>query len=101
MSSLYENVIWTYLGVRANPHGVRSASTSHYKRKGMTFSQNQSLADIKSHSVETQNSAAYNKLHSLEKTAPASEMIMSEFLMQQGLDPKEFGFASDTPNLDG
>jgi len=94
MSSLYENIIWTYLGFRANPHGVRSASTSHYKRKGMSFAQNQSLADIKSHSVETQDSKAYNKLHALEKTVLASEMIVNEFLQQQGLDPTEFGFAS-------
>jgi hypothetical protein len=94
MSSLYENIIWTYLGCRANPHGVRSASTSHYKRKGMTFAQNQSLADIKSHSVKTQDSGAYNKLQALEKTALASEMIVSEFLKQQGLDPTKFGLAS-------
>jgi len=94
LSSLYENIFWTYLGVRANPHAVRSASTGHYKRKGMTHAQNQSLADIKNHSVEMQDSKAYNKLYSLEKTALASQMIVGEFLKQQGLDPEDFGFAS-------
>lgn len=93
ISSLYENVIWTYLGFRANPHGVRSAASSHYKRKGITDAQSDSLAKIKSHSRKMQDSSAYTKLDALEETALASQMIVDEFLEEQGLDSNEYGFA--------
>lgn len=93
LQSLYENIIWSHLGVRANPHGVRSSATTHFKRQGMTDAESTSLATLKNHSPEMQDSSAYNKLQSLEKTALASEMITEDFLKEHGLDPDEHGLA--------
>ena len=59
----------------------------------MTDAESASLARIKSHSTEMQDSSSYNQLDALEKTARASEMIVNEFLEQQGLDPKHYGLA--------
>jgi hypothetical protein len=93
LSDIYDTLIWKYLNVRSAPHDVRRASTTHYKRKGMTSAQSESLAHIKSHSQHTQDSSAYNKMGALEKTKLASEMIVNEFLDEQGLDPDEYGLA--------
>jgi hypothetical protein len=40
-----------------------------------------------------QDSSAYTKLDALEETALASQMIVDEFLEEQGLDSNEYGFA--------
>ncbi len=93
LKSFYEVILWGPLGIRSSPHDVRKAATNHYKRKGMTDAESASLARIKSHSTEMQDSSSYNQLDALEKTARASEMIVNEFLEQQGLDPKHYGLA--------
>jgi len=91
MCRFYDAILWRHFKIRSNPHAVRSAATGHFKRKGMTDAQKESLAKIKSHSVKTQDSSAYNKLSSLEKTASASGMIVDDFLQEYGLDPEEYG----------
>jgi hypothetical protein len=93
LRGLYENIIWRHLGVRANPHGVRSSATSYFERQGMTDAESKSLANLKNHSPEMQDSSAYNKLPALEKTARASQMIIEDFLKGHGLDPHEYGLA--------
>lgn len=92
MCRTYDAIIWRHLGFRANPHAVRKAATSHYKRKGLTHAQNQSLARIKSHSTKMQDSSSYNDLKPLEETELASRMIVNEFLEENGLAPEEYGF---------
>lgn len=91
MCRLYDAILWRYLGIRSNPHAVRSAVTGHFKLKGMTDAESESLAKIKSHSVKMQDSSIYNKLEALEKTARASEMIINDFLQEHGLDLEEYG----------
>ncbi|MBW4490401.1 MAG: hypothetical protein KME12_21695 [Trichocoleus desertorum ATA4-8-CV12] len=93
LRDLYENLIWNHLGIRANPHGVRSSATSYFERQGMTHSESKSLATLKNHSVEMQNSSAYNKLKALEKTAQASRMITEDFLKEHNLNSDEYGLA--------
>jgi hypothetical protein len=93
MCRFYDAILWRHLGIRSNPHAARSAATGHFKLKGMTEAESESLAQLKSHSVKMQNSSAYNKLAALDKTARASEMIVKEFLEENGLDPDEYGFA--------
>lgn len=93
LRELYESMIWRHLGIRANPHGVRSSATSYFERQGMTDAETKSLANLKNHSPEMQDSSAYNKLQALEKTARASQMIMKDFLKDHGLDPDEYGLA--------
>ncbi len=95
LGSLYELIVWKHLGIRAHPHGVRSAATTHYEKKGMTDAQSKSLAAIKSHSPQMQDSPAYNKTKALEKTKLASEMIINEFLEEFGLNPNEYGLHSN------
>jgi hypothetical protein len=95
LGSLYEAIVWKHLGIRTHPHGVRSAATTHYEKKGMTDAQSKSLAAIKSHSPQMQDSPAYNKTKALDKTKLASEMIINEFLEEFGLDPNEYGLHSN------
>ncbi|MBD2054538.1 hypothetical protein H6F88_00560 [Oculatella sp. FACHB-28] len=87
----YDAILWRFLGIRSNPHAVRSTVTGHFKLKGMTDAESEALAKLKSHSVRMQDSPAYNRLASLEETARASEMIVNDFLKDQGLDPEEYG----------
>ena len=93
LKSFYEHILWAPLGIRSSPHDVRKSATSYFKRKGMTDAESASLAKIKSHSIEMQDSSSYNQLDALEKTARASEMIINEFLEQQGLDLEHYGLA--------
>ena len=97
MASFYDGILWAYFGCRGNIHGVRKSATNYFKRKGMTAAQKTSLATIKNHSEEMQDSTAYTELDALDATEPASQMIVSDFLEQHGLDPDEFGLAH-TPN---
>ncbi|MCY6494583.1 hypothetical protein [Leptolyngbya sp. GGD] len=91
LRGLYENIIWSHLGIRANPHGVRSSATDYFERQGMTDAESKSLAILKNHSPEMQDSSAYNKLKALEKTALASQMITEDFLREFGLNPDKYG----------
>ena len=91
MCRLYDAILWRFLGIRSNPHAIRSAAIGYFKTKGMTDAENASLAKLKSHSTKMQDSPAYNKLSALEKTARASEMIVNDFLEEYGLDPDEYG----------
>lgn len=91
MCRLYDAILWRFLGIRSNPHAVRSAAIGYFKTKGMTDAENESLAKLKSHSSKMQDSPTYNKLLALEKTAKASEMIVNDFLEEYNLDPTEFG----------
>jgi len=93
LGSFYETIIWNQLGVRTSPHGVRSSATNYFERQGMTDAESKSLATLKNHSPEMQNSSAYNQLGALEKTALASEMITKDFLKEHGLDPEQYGLA--------
>ncbi|MBD2254936.1 hypothetical protein [Nostoc parmelioides] len=95
LRGLYENIIWSHLGVRANPHGVRSSATTYFESQGMTDAESKSLAALKNHSPEMQDSPAYNKLRALEKTVRASKMITEDFLKQYDLSPEEYGLHSD------
>lgn len=94
LRELYENIIWSQLGIRSNPHGVRSSATDYFERQGMTDAESKSLAILKNHSPEMQDSSAYNKLKALEKTALASQMIIEDFLREFGLNPNEYGLHS-------
>jgi len=91
MCRFYDAILWRFLGIRSNPHAIRSTAVGHFKLKGMTDAENESLAKLKSHSVKMQDSSTYNKLAALEKTARASEMITNGFLQQHGLNPEEYG----------
>jgi hypothetical protein len=95
MSRFYDTILWRFLGIRSNPHAIRSAATGHFKRKGMTDAECEALAKLKSHSTRMQDSPSYNHLSALEKTNRASEMIVNEFLQEQGLNPDKYGLVDE------
>ena len=97
MCRLYDAILWRHFGIRSNPHAARSAVTGHFLLQGIDTPEKESLAQLKSHSLKTQDSSHYNKLTSLEKTYRASEMIVNEFLQEQGLDPEQYGLVGRKP----
>ncbi len=96
---LYDAILWGYLGIRSHPHAVRRSVTGHFKVKGMTDAERESLAKLKSHSPKMQDSAAYNGLTDLEKTARASQMIAKDFLEEYGLDQDLYGLVDYRQNV--
>ena len=97
MCRLYDAILWRHFGIRSNPHAARSAVTGHFLLQGIDTPEKESLAQLKSHSLKTQDNSHYNKLTSLEKTYRASEMIVNEFLQEQGLDPEQYGLVGRKP----